>query len=439
MNEKQIKDYFENFEVPYQPEHWTLMQQRLEIEELAEYTKNKDDDFDRIISRELSDSEVPYNPAHWQLMEEKLAPQSWQGKIIRYKILEAAVILLLLWTSVSVFEMGGVRPQRDIVQSGLNKTQSTGPKSSNTEQPTHSTINSALQTEGRLYAAAKSTKTVSLPAKSTKAIAMTSYNSIKIPNIEVVTDGTAKDQNVTLAHHSVRSSIVMNKYLAPSIVVNKDQNKSFRIGVFGLTAIDQNVASSEMEELNTEENNSYGVVVGGGLSFGWRLKQFEIETGAAYNSISYKHDKNDLSNSLDLKNFTSTDRASQKYLRLPFTVKYLFKNNRSYKFYAVAGGNVHLHLNPQPDQALADGGQPDNGGKFSASLSSQEVLRPEENLLSRLYYSASIGLGFEKRLNDRASAFIQPEYYHRLYKPAVIQNKDAINAFAISVGVKAKL
>ena len=121
MNEKQIKDYFENFEVPYQPEHWTLMQQRLEIEELAEYTKNKDDDFDRIISRELSDSEVPYNPAHWQLMEEKLAPQSWQGKIIRYKILEAAVILLLLWTSVSVFEMGGVRPQRDIVQSEIGR------------------------------------------------------------------------------------------------------------------------------------------------------------------------------------------------------------------------------------------------------------------------------------------------------------------------------
>ncbi|GAB1398130.1 hypothetical protein MASR1M65_29100 [Saprospiraceae bacterium] len=158
MNEKQIKDYFENFEVPYQPEHWTLMQQRLEIEELAEYTKNKDDDFDRIISRELSNSEVPFNPAHWQLMEEKLASQSWQGKIIRYKILEAAVILLLLWTSVSVFEMGGVRPQRDIVQLGLNKTQSTGTKSSNTEQPTRSTTNSALQTEGRLYAATKSTK-----------------------------------------------------------------------------------------------------------------------------------------------------------------------------------------------------------------------------------------------------------------------------------------
>lgn len=438
MNEKQIKDYFDNFEVPYQPEHWTLMQQRLEIEELAEYTKNKDDDFDRIISRELSHSEVPYNPAHWQLMEEKLASQSWKGKIIRYKILEAAVILLLLWTSVSVFEMGGVRPQRDIVQSGLNKTQSTGTKSSDIEKPTHSTTNSALPTEDRLFASTKSTKIALLPAKSAKAIAMTSHNSIEIPKIEVVTDVTAKDQNVTLAHHSVLSSIIMNKYLSPSIVVNKDQNKSFRIGVFGLTAIDHNVASSE-KELNTDENNNYGIVVGGGLSFGWRLKQFEIETGAAYNSISYIHDENDLSNSLDLKNFTSTDRASQKYLRLPFAVKYLFKNNRSYKFYAVAGGNVHLHLNPQPDQALADGGQPDNGGKFSASLSSQEVLRPEENLLSRLYYSASIGLGFEKSLNDRASAFIQPEYYHRLYKPAVIQNKDAINAFAISVGVKAKL
>lgn len=438
-----IKDYFDNYEVPYQPEHWVLMQQRLEIEELAEYTRHEDENFDSFVRSELEHNQVPYNPAHWQQMEAQIEANSWRGKILRYKVLEAAVLLLLIWTSVSVLDFSANNETKSAEVAAIKSHQPQLPAN----KPSSAIANTPLASASPQVSAndsgpnyEKSEITRPLPVLSfyiRPSVAALQIDKPHILPLEVKETSILMTDNTTTG---ISPSIVLNHYLPTGITSSVNTGKPFRIGVFGTTAIDQAAANTEPDP---EKGNQHGLVLGGGLSFSWRLKQFEIETGAAYNSISYNNALNNtdskLSQNLDLKNLSSEALESEKYLRLPISVKYLFDNNGSWKFYAVGGGNIHLHLNSNAAALTETPAFTDSNAKFATSLLSKNTISNEDSFLNRLNYTATIGFGIEKHLSERTSLYIQPEYYHQLFKPAITHDKGIANTLAVSVGVKAML
>ena len=95
--DESIRRNIQNTEVPFQSNHWDLMNQKLgklDSEEAA---------FDESIRRNLQNSEAKYQSNHWNLMNQRLEQEfSWKAKVVRYKVIEAALMLLLLFTAYNM-------------------------------------------------------------------------------------------------------------------------------------------------------------------------------------------------------------------------------------------------------------------------------------------------------------------------------------------------
>ncbi len=436
--EKKIKEHFNTFEATYRPEHWAMMQERLEIEELANFTQKEDDRLDAYIQKEISSNEVPYNHAHWQMMAVRLEERTWKRAIVRFKILEASLILLLFLTSISVFdslkydtgEIGSLSQNnlsiKSVDQSIISPSQNIAKKAYLDESAQKT---KRLQTGAQLQFLPKELKEV-------KSVIIAENPSLNIfkPTKNAIQSQVAKTNK--LVDYTELSKYYGLNGIQPSL--RSASKNFFRLGVFGSTAIDQHAADIENDP---KEENTYGLSVGGGLSFSWQFKQFEIETGAAYNSITTLTPDNNLVQNLNLNklNQSNVEEVSEKYLRLPLALKYLFSNAGTWKFYALGGGNLHINLNSSSNQSLAEQDLSAVGAKLAISATSADATKIQDSFFNRLYYTANIGIGIEKHLTKTLSVFAQPEYFHQLFKPAISNDRGITNTFAISIGMKTAL
>lgn len=95
--DESVRQNMQNTEVPFQPNHWHLMNQRLS--ELD----NEEAAFDESVRRNMQNSEAMSQPNHWNLMNQRLEQEfSWKAKVVRYKVIEAALMLLLLFTAYNL-------------------------------------------------------------------------------------------------------------------------------------------------------------------------------------------------------------------------------------------------------------------------------------------------------------------------------------------------
>ena len=91
--DKNIASKLASVEVPYIATHWSDMSNRLDALDV------EDTDFDALIRQRLDNVQPTMPDNHWALMEEKLEETfSWRRKIVRYKVVEVALILLTLFT-----------------------------------------------------------------------------------------------------------------------------------------------------------------------------------------------------------------------------------------------------------------------------------------------------------------------------------------------------
>ena len=95
--DESVRRNMQNTEVPFQSNHWDLMNQRLgELD-------NEETAFDESIRQNMQNSEAKYQPNHWNLMNQRLEQEfSWKAKVVRYKVIEAALMLLLLFTAYNM-------------------------------------------------------------------------------------------------------------------------------------------------------------------------------------------------------------------------------------------------------------------------------------------------------------------------------------------------
>jgi len=134
-----IKKALEDFQVPFQDNHWELFEQELNNPANADLSENLDDHIvrekltnlspvqepahwealaakmaavsadpiledalvDGVAYENLHDLHPPYDPTHWDLMEEKIESElSWKNKVVRYKVVELSLVFLFLFTFV---------------------------------------------------------------------------------------------------------------------------------------------------------------------------------------------------------------------------------------------------------------------------------------------------------------------------------------------------
>ena len=87
-------------EVPYQASHWTDMSTRLD--ELEDSETN----FDALLSQRLENLHVKYQPSHWNFMAQQIEETfSWRAKVVKYKLIEVALVLLTLFTVGNMLDL----------------------------------------------------------------------------------------------------------------------------------------------------------------------------------------------------------------------------------------------------------------------------------------------------------------------------------------------
>ncbi|MBX2817337.1 MAG: hypothetical protein KTR24_15115 [Saprospiraceae bacterium] len=84
------RDALAGFTVPYDPASWDAMEEK--------WTAAQADEIDATAREALSTLEVPYEPASWTVLLERLENIEYKRRLVALKILEAAVVLLLLVT-----------------------------------------------------------------------------------------------------------------------------------------------------------------------------------------------------------------------------------------------------------------------------------------------------------------------------------------------------
>jgi len=438
--EDKIKKYFDNLEVPYNSEHWNLMEQRMAIEELSEFTNKEDEAFDDYVKKELVFEEPAFNPMHWDLMAEKLEERSWRGVLYRYKITEVGLMLLLLftiWFTILPHDEApqfasldtAVTNQTDNLVTGHNIKINTVHHNRLMASSKRVSVNNSITN----LLSQKNTEVVSTERRGLDGLGI--FNSPHVLNSSKLRDRSILTANSRSIQTTVLNSQVLNiekhiQYIKPL--------GNVRIGVYAASGIEK-VSLEENSNINSEPNLAFGY--GGGVSLGLKFKDMEFETGASYNTLVPLHISDDaIANKSTNKNATAkADEPANKYLKLPFALKYLFDNEGSWKFYALGGGNVHIDVNSHDWQQRSSSYTLDaRTTSPDASLSSNQI-NQGATFFDRFYYTASIGFGVEKQISDRVCLFIQPEYYHQLYKPTINLGAGQTNTFALSFGLKSIL
>lgn len=138
--DEKVQEAMESLQVPFNPDHWTQMEQRLSLLDADEKAfdesvqrrlkgaempfndahwdlmnqklsdlDNEEAGFDNSIRRMFNKSETPYKPANWDLMSDKLDQEfSWKAKVVRYKVVEVALMILFLFTVINMLDTEGV-------------------------------------------------------------------------------------------------------------------------------------------------------------------------------------------------------------------------------------------------------------------------------------------------------------------------------------------
>ena len=105
--DKNIRKKLKDFEAEFNPNAWSAFEERLNLEEQP-VTEPEIDDiyFDGVVYDKLSKLEEPYNPAHWSIMADRLDDTfSIRNKILKYKVLELALVFLALFTFLQLFPL----------------------------------------------------------------------------------------------------------------------------------------------------------------------------------------------------------------------------------------------------------------------------------------------------------------------------------------------
>ncbi|MEO1713689.1 MAG: hypothetical protein AAFU60_10205, partial [Bacteroidota bacterium] len=134
--DQRIKKALEDYQVPFNAEHWETLSQELEgadnpgdafdvliasrlsnlgesgagadwnsFEAKLSASEDLDDQrFDHMVSDQLSDYQAPYNSKHWKIFSKELDEAfSLRRQLYRYKVMEVAVMLLLFLTAFNFF------------------------------------------------------------------------------------------------------------------------------------------------------------------------------------------------------------------------------------------------------------------------------------------------------------------------------------------------
>ncbi len=490
--DKEIKKALENYEAEYKPMDWDQMEQM--IEEDVNLSPDLEDVYlDGMAFDNLHNLSVDYNPEHWDLMKEKLAdPFALRRRLMKYKVLEVALVLLFIFTLFQFLPIKKVI-HRDIANSSntfdINKSE----LSSKTNFTDLVVINSIIDPPNGSYDYANTelqntqgTNKVNTPYKNTVAqinnvttpvptniLSENQKNTIDVskePSSDL-TDNTAISKSIVNQNPSVQEALVNTDLLNPILLKKADKllkpdlgelnsspifsdlKKPIKIRIGMALGPDANyVMTSANPTRQLESFNQFALGYSGGFTLGFRYNKWEIETGALYSAVNYNS-----RNIFEIKGSFAEggyvqqgfDGAELDLIRLPLNLKYNFFEKKKWNVYAFSGATLNLAVETFYNFTTQDVGESDASRNFvnpripdefqnDLNKTSYNGILEGGRLLDNTFLTANFGFGIERYFTPRMSIFLQPSYMQQFSKGLGPQS-DQINSISILTGAKVTL
>lgn len=493
-----IKEKLEGLEAPFKADSWQLMEQRLDEEAMGTAGEGQQvadtKHFDEAVFEKLHRYRPAYQPGNWRRMEALLEEAfTWPRKVLRYKLIELTLMLLLflfLWQYAPRGPVAGsTGPQA--LENTLDDTPSSlelppsRPEASKAPPSGQSAASqddgalppaSAAGSKGGAAAAGAGTARPDEPV-SGQNIAIAEKNNEQVPSLFALPPAPVGQRQPALEvpprpltarlslYPAFMAELSRLDVLPPELVYDGGQevgevsftkNKTglaFRVGMFGSAEYNHITVPSSEEKKLEEELQRYAMGYGGGLSLGLETGRFEIETGAIYAARQYPVGLVYVSGTVGSGLQGRRLEASElNIINVPLHVRYSFLRRGGWRAYALAGASLQVafqrnyyvteeptydFLPMQPPPPPPPGEEPVIDRIRKSGLGWFEGGTFEENA----YLTGNLGIGLERYINPRWSLFVQPTYQHSLqyFRVGLGPNADRINSLSVLFGAKVRL
>ncbi len=460
--DNKISEILKGIDMPYEPSTWDALSTKLDQQVTPPGTTpiaNSSPDFqafDQRMRSALDGIEMPYQSASWDKMAQRLDRSGMVNLIRRHKVAEAAIILLIAVNFQTIFENSSrwfhMPPQEETpVEEPMARNSAR--KSPNSKGTISKAIIGVLPTYPMAQAVV-STHLMGAPTTTNNA----SLFAATIPDLEhqstpktintsiISADGERIPQGLrplTLLAALSLDQIDRRNQVAPMAGIYFQKEKSTAPkNKRSMKYIMAYVGAARQQYKGGNDYQTNFNTATAGVQVGNRKGKWAIETGLAYTPQVYNSETKIVGFHKDLGRVigTSYDQIQATMVSVPVKITRQIAKFGKNSMHAVVGTSANLAVEKNytykeleyptgPSALSADKPSlPASNGLFEGGKSSNNV-----------YVSAEAGVRFERRLSNRMSAYVEPQYRRFVAGKGIGPVKGKTNAVGVQAGVIALL
>ncbi len=477
-----IKEKLEQLRPASDASGWELFEQKLTEAEAGPPSLD-DRSLDQTVFQKLHAFEAPYNADHWAKMVGRLEyARALTYRLIRYKLVELALLLLLSFGMTQYFPFG--EPEKEIVttpveaapqlRSAIEEKTDLGPPTPEKAGPSTEVTKAAAPAGGAatppprsLTAAPGQERPIAyaasplLAGRDRPAVQTTPIS----PRIHLPTPARPDEEETAFAPGAAP---LVNTLKAGPLAYEQDgldyeiqrskQKVHLRVSMFG--GADYNRIRTPDTYLSdgrlAPAFDRYTAGYSGGITVGAEFGRLEIESGAIYAAKTYRPRQvvYVLGNIKTGYYGEGIKDIELNILQVPLNFRYHFLRRDKWRVYALAGFSLQVAF--QANYYVADQNAFDDLPFFAPIAPGSEPPMQESSLDRKNlaggwfeggtfeengYLTGNVGLGLERYLSSRWSLFAQPTYQHSInyFIQGLGPDQDRINTFSIFTGVRVRL
>ncbi len=184
----------------------------------------------------------------------------------------------------------------------------------------------------------------------------------------------------------------------------------------------------------------------GGVLFSAKSKSAEMETGILYSSVEYAPRQiNENYSSLGKYYSTSLEDILFNVISVPFNFKLHLNVNPKRSFYMSFGSSFNAIINSNFNISTTEIADPLSPVADSNKNEPELNRKPQipgalegGSLLENTFITADLGIGYQQKISDRISLFVQPTI-HTHFSAGIGPNKDKLHKLSLFAGAKYNL
>ncbi len=444
-------------------------------------------DFDKFIRDGLENHPSGHESHDWDHMEQMLDEDERQGKELLYiKGIELVLVFLVVLTMIRFYPSDlAVKKPMAVVEDNVvitpvipnGQTPATTQEKTIEKAVAPTNLNSIVKENAPQQIRIANTvqnlnnNTVSqqanpidnIPTPKPYTISPNPVESIQSLDIHEPSNLEVKEVNVEPIHEKTNSEkVIRSPWVELSQMTNVASDElddteyakhlktirsgvSFRMGLF--VGYDWNHIMTPFDKQVGVAHETSASGFSAGVTTSILKGNWEIETGLRYSRKSY-HPLSiyEITGSTDDGYEALTlDKLTFNIASLPINTKYFFPRTNKWKFYASVGGafNVVAWSDYNRHKIKVVGSRNPNQVVEDDRLVKKLSVRNAgvffgETLKNNYYVTANVGLGVERRLDEKTSFFVQPSfsYYLMPSNNGLGPNKDRFNTLSVDMGMK---